>query len=91
MQHLRDRCSIHNSWNWFTGILLRENAHRHRNRNGLLVLEGYERWRSTSCASTDSASIADPPGAVSHNVELLLRLMRWDGQGGPQPASTRDF
>jgi hypothetical protein len=32
-------------------------------------------------------SIADELGAVSHNVALLVRLMRCHGQEGPQPVS----
>jgi hypothetical protein len=32
-------------------------------------------------------SIADALSAVSHNVKLLLGLMRWHGLGGPQPIS----
>jgi hypothetical protein len=33
-------------------------------------------------------SIADALGAVSHNVEFLLRLIHWHGQGGPEPATS---
>jgi hypothetical protein len=32
-------------------------------------------------------SIADGLGAVSHNVALLLRLMCWNDQRGPQTPS----
>jgi hypothetical protein len=78
LQHVRDRWSIENSWHWVRDTQLREDAHRYRERRtvalNLLRLNGFN-------------SIADGLGAVGHNVKLLLRLMCWHGQGGPQPAS----
>jgi predicted transposase YbfD/YdcC len=88
LQHVRDRWSIENSWHWVRDTQLREDAHRYRERNGVQVLAGLRTVALNLLRLNGFHSIADALGAVSHNVELLLRLMHWHGQGGPEPASS---
>lgn len=87
LQHVRDRWSIENSWHWVRDTQLREDAHRYQERNGVQVLAGLRTVALNLLRLNGFHSIADGLGAVSHNVALLLRLMRCHGQGGPQPAS----
>ena len=87
LQHVRDRWSIENSWHWVRDTQLREDAHRYRERNGVQVLAGLRTVALNLLRLNGFHSIADALGAVSHNVKLLLRLMRWHGLGGPQPIS----
>lgn len=88
LQHVRNRWSIENSWHWVRDTQLREDAHRYRERNGVQVLAGLRPVALNLLRLNEFHSIADALGAVSHNVELLLRLMHWHGQGGPEPASS---
>jgi len=87
LQHVRDRWSIENSWHWVRDTQLSEDAHRYRERNGVQVLAGLRTVALNLLRLNGFHSIADGLGAVSHNVALLLRLMRCHGQEGPQPAS----
>jgi len=87
LQHVRDRWSIENSWHWVRDTQLHEDAHRYRERNGVQVLAGLRTVALNLLRLNGFHSIADGLGAVSHNVALLLRLMRCDGQESPQTAS----
>ena len=87
LQHVRDRWSIENSWHWVRDTQLREDAHRYRERNGVQVLAGLRTVALNLLRLNGFHSIADALGAVSHNVVLLVRLMRCHGQEGPQPVS----
>jgi hypothetical protein len=87
LQHVRDRWSIENSWHWVRDTQLREDAHRYRERNGVQVLAGLRTVALNRLRLDGFHSIADGLGAVSHNVVLLLRLMCWRGQRGPQSVS----
>ena len=87
LQHVRDRWSIENSWHWVRDTQLREDAHRYRERNGVQVLAGLRTVALNLLRLNGFHSIADGLGAVSHNVALLLGLMRCHGQEGPQQVS----
>jgi hypothetical protein len=87
LQHVRDRWSIENSWHWVRDTQLREDAHRYRERNGVQVLAGLRTLALNLLRLNGFHSIADGLGAVSHNVALLLRLMRCHGQESPQTIS----
>ena len=91
LQHVRDRWSIENSWHWVRDTHLREDAHRYRERNGVQVLAGLRTVALNLLRLNGFQSIADGLGAVSHNVALLLRLMRGHELGGAQSASASDF
>jgi hypothetical protein len=91
LQHVRDRWSIENSWHWVRDTQLREDAHRYRERNGVQVLAGLRTVALNLLRLNGFHSIADALGAVSHNVALLLRLMRGHELGGAQSASASDF
>ncbi|MFN9695352.1 MAG: ISAs1 family transposase [Synechococcaceae cyanobacterium] len=91
LQHVRDRWSIETSWHWVRDTQLREDAHRYRERNGVQVLAGLRTVALNLLRLNGFRSIADALGAVSHNVALLLRLMRGHELGGAQSASTSDF
>ena len=84
---MRDRWSIENSWHWVRDTHLREVAHRYRERNGVQVLAGLRTMALNLLRLNGFHSIADALGAVSHNVALLLRLMRCHGQESPQTIS----
>jgi predicted transposase YbfD/YdcC len=88
LQHVRDRWSIENSWHWVRDTHLREDAHRYRERNGVQVLARLRTVALNLLRLNGFHSIAAALGAVSHNVEFLLRLMHWHGQGGPEPATS---
>ncbi len=88
LQHVRDRWSIENSWHWVRDTQRCEDAHRYRERNGVQVLAGLRSVALNLLRLNGFHSIADGLGAVSHNVALLLRLMRCHGQEGLQPVST---
>jgi predicted transposase YbfD/YdcC len=87
-QHVRDRWSIENSWHRVRDTHLREDAHRYRQRNGVQVLARLRTVALNLLRLNGFHSIADALGDVSHNVECLLRLMHWYGQGGSEPATT---
>jgi hypothetical protein len=87
LQHVRDRWSIENSWHWVRDTQLREDAHRYRERNGEQVLAGLRTVVLNLLCLNGFHSIAEGLGAVSHNVALLVRLMRCHVQEGPQPDS----
>jgi len=87
LQHVRDRWSIENSWHWVRDTQLREYAHQYHECKGVQMLAGLRTVALNLLRPNGFNSIADALGAVSHNVKLLLRLMCWHGQGGPQPAS----
>jgi hypothetical protein len=87
LQHVRDRWPIEDSWRWVRDTQLREDAHRYRERNGVQVLAGLRTVALNLLRLNGFRSVADGLGAVSHNVALLLRLMRCHGQESPQPAS----
>jgi hypothetical protein len=61
---------------------LREGAHRDWERNGVQVLAGLRTVALNLLRCNGFRSIADALGAVSHNVALVLRLIRRHGQGG---------
>jgi hypothetical protein len=87
LHHVRDRWSIENSWHWVRDSQLREDAHRDRERNGVQVLARLRTVALNLLRLIGFHSIADGHGPISHDVKVLLRLMCWHGQGGPQTAS----
>lgn len=77
LQHVRDRWSIENSWHWVRNTQLQEDPHRYRRRNGVQVLAGLGTVVLNLLRLNGFHAIADALSAVSHNVKLLLGLMRW--------------
>jgi hypothetical protein len=62
-------------------------AVKHSRHKGFQVLAGLRTVALNLLRLNGFHSIADGLGAVSHNVALLMRLMCWHGQRGPQTAS----
>jgi predicted transposase YbfD/YdcC len=73
---VRQRWSIENSWHWVRDVLLREDAHLYKHRNGVQVLSilrtvAMNLWRRNGFRSIRAGQLA-----VAHHIE---RLLGWIG------------
>ena len=77
LQHVRDRWSIENSWHWVRDVLLREDAHRYREFNGVQILATLRSLAINALRLDGIWSMTEGIDGLAHDIKGLLRLMGW--------------
>ncbi len=77
LQHVRDRCSIENSWHWVRDVPLREDAHRYRENNGVQILATLRSLAINALRLEGIRSITEGIAALAQDIRGLLRLLGW--------------
>ena len=77
LRHVRDRWSIENSWHWVRDVLLREDAHRYREANGVRILATLRSLAINALRLDGIWSMTEGIDGLAHDIKGLLRLMGW--------------
>ena len=82
LRAIRQRWSIDSSWHWVRDVPLREDAHRYREFNGVLILATLRSLAINALRLDGFWSITEGIAALAHDIEGLLRLMGWREPAG---------
>ena len=82
LRAIRQRWAIENSWHWVRDGLLREDAHRYRDNNGVQILTTLRSLAINGLRLDGIWSITEGIAALAHDIKSLLRLLGW------RPAAT---
>ena len=77
LRAIRQRWSIENSWHWVRDVLLREDAHRYREDNGVQILATLRSLAINALRLDGIWSITEGIAALAHDIKGLLTLLGW--------------
>ena len=74
---MQQRWAIENSWHWVRDVMLREEAHRYREGNGVQILATLRSLAINALRLDGIWSITEGIAALAHAIKGLLRLLGW--------------
>ena len=77
LQHVRDRCSIENSWHWPRDTQRREDAHRYRETTGVQIMATLRSLAMNALRRDGFWQVTEGLAALSHDIRGLLALLGW--------------
>ena len=86
LRAIRQRWSIENSWHWVRDVLLREDAHRYREDNGVQILATLRSLAINALRLEGIWSITEGIAAMAHDIKGLLTLLGWREHAAGAPS-----
>ncbi len=83
---VRNRWSIENSWHWVRDVMLKEDAHRYRETNGVQSVAMLRTMAINSLRLNGIWSVTEGIAALAHDIKGMLMLLGWREPKTTQPS-----